>query len=239
MPTILAPTPRPLPQHSQLLADDRTILVRHVPPFSHPQHPIHSRTPRLLSPIRLHDHPLVRLPLPFPPSLTCCPQSSKSPTPRGPSHKRRSASRLVRSSRRRRHAQRVDSPFDAFGRPCIFDQLPWVSALEMPSPPNCDIADLSQLPLDEDLFTVSDTMPASGPVRRRKTSLRSNPLGSGPESPPAEPLLRQHPPTHRSTGPLPGCPRTPPPHIPFDPSRVTFQNLMPVFTRGVNPSTPF
>ena len=109
----------------------------------------------------------------------------------------------------------------------------------MPSPINCDIADLSQLPVNEDPAAFSDTMPASGPVRRRKTSLRSNPLRSGHESPLSEPLLRQHPQIHRPTDPFPGCPRTPPPHVPFDPSKVTFHNLMPVFPRGLGPSTPF
>ena len=109
----------------------------------------------------------------------------------------------------------------------------------MPSRLSCDIADLSQLPLSEDPPTFADTMPASGPVRRRKTSLRSNPLGSGHESPPSEPLSGQQPPILRYIGPFPESPRTPPPHVPFDPSRVTFHNLMPVFSRGANPGAPF
>jgi len=218
MPSIIAPAPRLPPQHSQLLAQDI-------------HHTIHSRTflppPRLLSPVRLHDPPFLTL-------------NSKSPTPCGPPHKRRPSSRLLaRSTRRRRHVQRVDSPFDAFGRSSIFDQLPWISALELPTPVNCDIADLSQLPLDEDPLTFSETMPASGPVRRRKTSLRSNPIGSSHEPPPSEPLVRQPSTIHRPSDPLPECPRTPPPHLPFDPNRVTFHRLMPVFPRGVNPGTPF
>ncbi|KAF8136626.1 hypothetical protein EV363DRAFT_1395721 [Boletus edulis] len=209
MPAIVAPSPRPPPQQYALLTQD-TLL-----------HPIHSRTffspPRLLSPIRLLDPPYL--------AVVCAP------------HKRRAQSRLsARATRRRRHVQRVDCPLDSFGRPSIFDHLPWISALDMPSPINCDIADLSQLPLNEDPVTFADTMPASGPVRRRKSFLRSNPLGSGQESPPSEPLPRQH---HRPTDPFPGCPRTPPPHVPFDPSRVTFHNLMPMFPRGVNPGTPF
>ncbi|KAI9571301.1 hypothetical protein HD554DRAFT_163389 [Boletus coccyginus] len=221
MPAIIAPSPRLPAQHSQLLTQD---------PLPFNSSAIHSRTlfspPRLLSPIRLHDPPYFAL-------------SSKSPTPCGPPYKRRAPSRhFSRSTRRRRHAQRVDCPLDAFGRPSIFDQLPWISALEMPSSTNCDIADLSQLPLNEDPAAFSDTMPASGPVRRRKTSLRSNPLG-GHESPPSEPLLRQHSPVHRPTDSFPDCPKTPPPRVPFDPSKVTFHNLMPVFPRGVNPSTPF
>ncbi|KAF8559819.1 hypothetical protein OG21DRAFT_1480542 [Imleria badia] len=220
MPAIIAPSPRLPTQHSDLLSQDPLTM-----------HPIHSRAflspPRLLSPIRLHDPPYLAF-------------NSKSPTPCGSSHKRRAPSRLsARSTRRRRHVQRVDPTLDAFGRPSIFDHLPWISALEVPSPINCDIADLSQLPLNEDPVAFSDTMPASGPVRRRKTSLRSNPLGNGPESPPSEPLHRQHPPIQRPARPFPDCPRTPPPRVPFDPSRVTFHNLMPVFPRGVNPSTPF
>ncbi|KAG9318717.1 hypothetical protein JVU11DRAFT_815 [Chiua virens] len=155
MPAIIAPVPRLPPQHSQLLQ-----------PFN-----IHSRSllspPRLLSPIRLRDSPYLAL-------------NSKSPTPCGPPHKRRAPSRLhARSTRRRRHVPRADCTLDAFGRASVFDQLPWISALEMPSPSDCDIADLSQLPLNEDPATFSDNIPASGPVRRRKTSLRSNPLGIG------------------------------------------------------------
>ncbi|KAG8217751.1 hypothetical protein J3R82DRAFT_5912 [Butyriboletus roseoflavus] len=178
MPAILAPSPRHPPQHLHLSAQDSlsSTLVRPCPllcPLSSydPQRTIHPRTffppPRLLSPIRLHDPPYVAL-------------SSKSPTPCGPPHKRRASSRLLaRSTRRRRHPQRVDGPLDAFGRTAIFDQLPWISSLEMPRPNNCDIADLSQLPLDADSVTFSDAVPASGPVRRRKSSLRSNPLASG------------------------------------------------------------
>ncbi|KAG6376375.1 ribosomal protein S21e-domain-containing protein [Boletus reticuloceps] len=178
MPAIVAPSPRPPPQQYTLLTQDSLL------------HPIHSRTfyspPRLLSPIRLLDPPYLAVVCPpgcvHTPLLTCLPQNSKSPTPCGAPHKRRAQSRLsARATRRRRHAQRVDCPLDTFGRPSIFDHLPWISALDMPSPINCDIADLSQLPLNEDPVTFADTMPASGPVRRRKSFLRSNPLGSGQE----------------------------------------------------------
>lgn len=248
MPSIVAPAPRLAPQHSHILAQDRYVCCSHLIPPRFSPHPQHrdSRAflppPRLLSPLRLHDPPFfahVCPSLSIAPSLTCL-QSSKSPPLCGPTHKRRPSSRLLaRSVRRRRHVQRVESPFDAFGRSSIFDQLPWISALEMPTPVNCDIADLSQLPLDEDPLKFSETMPAFGPVRRRKTSLRSNPIGSSHEPPPSELPVRQPSPIHRPTDPLPGCPRTPPPHLPFDPSRVTFHKLMPVFPRGVHPGTPF
>ena len=83
-----------------------------------------------------------------------------------------------------------------------------------------DMADLSQLPAkgahDEDPETSGP-----GPVRRRKTSLRTNPLGSGPESSSEDPpLLRLRLPSSN--------PRTPVSQT-FDYSEVTFHDLLPVF----------
>ncbi|KAF8810125.1 hypothetical protein BYT27DRAFT_7336901 [Phlegmacium glaucopus] len=97
-----------------------------------------------------------------------------------------------------------------------FDDLPWIASLE--SSPDLinpwDIADLSLLPVP-----VSE-LPASGPgpVRRRKTSLRSSPLASSKTIPPLP--IRD---TSLLLSPSLSTPRS---H--FTPSRVLFQNLMPV-----------
>jgi hypothetical protein len=135
--------------------------------------------------------------------------------------------------------QRVDCPFDSFGRASVLDQLPWISALEMPRGIGCDIADLSQIPVNEDPDAFSEAVPASGPVRRRKNSLRLSPFGNGHEAPNSEVPSRQLFLLHRSTDRAPICPKTPPPRIPFDPSRVIFHNLMPVFPHDLNPGGCF
>ncbi|KAF8844512.1 hypothetical protein BDN67DRAFT_1008030 [Paxillus ammoniavirescens] len=234
MPAIFAPSPRLAPRYNTLQSE---ILSHEVQPdhrpFSHSMAPLQTITsrnflssPRLLSPIILNEPPYVAL-------------NAKSPTPCGSAHKRRVPSRPSRSMRRRRHMQRVDCPFDSFGRASVLDQLPWISALEMPRGIGCDIADLSQIPVNEDLDAFSEAVPASGPVRRRKTSLRSNPFGNGHEAPNSEVPSRQLFPLHRPTDRVTICPKTPPPRIPFDPSRVIFHNLMPVFPHDLNPGSCF
>ena len=107
-----------------------------------------------------------------------------------------------RSSRRRQtHFPRQSTcPFFSTPHVPVFDSLPWVSNLDVPperlSP--WDIADLSLLPVSDDeptlggprlgpdyarMHTHDDSgsdeerlVPGVGPIRRRKTSLRSNPL---------------------------------------------------------------
>ncbi|KAH7889450.1 hypothetical protein F5I97DRAFT_533191 [Phlebopus sp. FC_14] len=182
--------------------------------------------PRLLSPIALAEPPYVAL-------------NSKSPTPCGAALKKRGPSCVTRNTRRRRHPPRVDCPFDSRSRAAVFDQLPWIAALDVPRSTNCDIADLSQIPVNEDPTAFSETVPASGPVRRRKTSLRSNPLGTGPEAL-NQPLSYWQPfPLFQAADHPSPCPKTPPPRFPFDPSHVTFHNLMPIFPHGINPGSPF
>ncbi|KAF7295036.1 hypothetical protein MIND_01041800 [Mycena indigotica] len=105
-----------------------------------------------------------------------------------------------RYSTRRRHCNRTDCPtWTSSDHP--FDRLPWISAMDVaPDPANmADIADLSQLTVDDDHVSTG-----AGPIRRRKTSLRSNPLAhdSHPHTP--------HPHNHN-------C-------------RVEFHNLMPVLS---------
>jgi len=108
----------------------------------------------------------------------------------------------------RRHCRRADRHIESTLHP--FDRLPWISAMDI-SPDALDpmdIADLSQLVVDDDQCGV--VSPGSGPIRRRKTSLRSNPLA------PKGLTL------HETT------PHTPPSHI--NHSRILFHNLMPVFS---------
>ncbi|KAJ6547436.1 hypothetical protein B0H19DRAFT_1075291 [Mycena capillaripes] len=112
--------------------------------------------------------------------------------------------------RRRRHCARAECPIESTLHP--FDRLPWISAMDtLPDELDlADIADLSQLVVDEPPPDCAAQSPGSGPIRRRKTSLRSNPLG------PKNHTL------HETT------PQTPPSHI--NHSRITFHNLMPVFS---------
>ncbi|TFK72202.1 hypothetical protein BDN72DRAFT_895027 [Pluteus cervinus] len=106
--------------------------------------------------------------------------------------------------------------------PHPFDILPWISALDAPldlTSPG-DIADLSQLP---DSYSPSS---GPGPVRRRRPSLRSNPLQftSEPQTTDLSHLLPAQVPCETS-----------PPHTPRPrtrskptPSRVVFRHLMPM-----------
>ncbi|KAJ7740735.1 hypothetical protein DFH07DRAFT_1064177 [Mycena maculata] len=122
-----------------------------------------------------------------------------------PPHRRRS----VRPPRRR-HCARADCHIESALHP--FDRLPWISAMNI-SPDALDpmdIADLSQLVVDDPPPQCGAVAPGSGPIRRRKTSLRSNPLA------PKGLTL------HETT------PYTPLSHI--NHSRIHFHNLMPVFS---------
>ncbi|KAJ7098039.1 hypothetical protein B0H15DRAFT_823853 [Mycena belliarum] len=122
-----------------------------------------------------------------------------------PLHRRRAA-----RPRRRRHCARADCPVESVLHP--FDRLPWISAMD--ARPDTldpiDIADLSQLVVDDPLDQCGALPPVSGPIRRRKTSLRPNPLALKP------PALHEI------------IPHTPLSHI--NHSRIHFQNLMPVFS---------
>ncbi|KAJ7109253.1 hypothetical protein C8R44DRAFT_884317 [Mycena epipterygia] len=111
--------------------------------------------------------------------------------------------------RRRRHCARADCHIESTLHP--FDRLPWISAMDtLPDALDlADIADLSQLVVDDD-EPPNQAPPGAGPIRRRKTSLRSNPLAL------------KAPSLHETT------PRTPLSHI--NHSRIDFHNLMPVFS---------
>ncbi|KAJ7105761.1 hypothetical protein C8R43DRAFT_1046306 [Mycena crocata] len=132
------------------------------------------------------------------------------PRPRSTARSHCSSSQRRRTvrPRRRRHCARADCPVDSALHP--FDRLPWTLALD--TPPDAldlaDIADLSQLVVDD---SADEGGAVLGPIRRRKTSLRSNPLAPKP------------PPLHEMTPP-----HTPISHI--NHSRIHFHNLMPVFS---------
>ncbi|KAJ6546554.1 hypothetical protein DFH09DRAFT_1171358 [Mycena vulgaris] len=152
-----------------------------------------------------------------PPLVVSTPQRLQSPIlldPRlrsparshcSPPHRRRTA-----RPRRRRHCARTDCPVESALHP--FDRLPWISAMDtLPDAFDpIDIADLSQLVVDDPLSQCGAAPPGSGPIRRRKTSLRSSPLAPKP------------PPLHE----IP--PHTPISHI--NHSLIHFHNLMPVFS---------
>ena len=99
----------------------------------------------------------------------------------------------------------------------IFDRLPWVSILDVPTTQQnpWDVADLSQLPIDEPSSPL-------GPIRRRKTSLRSAPFPPTPSSSPVS----------YSSIPFPSSkyasrdPQTPPREI-GPSSAIRFQGLLP------------
>ncbi|EGO20909.1 hypothetical protein SERLADRAFT_475290 [Serpula lacrymans var. lacrymans S7.9] len=175
--------------------------------------PVAVSPPRLLSPITLVE-----------PIYPSC--KSKSPPPCVSTPRRRGKKRTVRSSRLRHHSPRLDCPFDSFGA-AIFDK--WASGLDSPIEAHrrCT-ANPSQIPMAED-FPDSIIPTGPGPVRRRKTSLRSNPLGTIADLHSSE----VHTPRNISSSyHSPDCmsvnPQTPPPHAAFDPSRIAFYNLMPV-----------
>jgi hypothetical protein len=192
-------------------------------------------TPKLMSPINLAEsRPGTPLFVSYmsPDSVMCYltdpSQKPRSPPPCTPTHRRRGPS--IRISRRRRHCARADCRIDTSGAAMAFDRLPWISAMEStPEPSNTwDMADLSQLPADEFSADESDAS-GPGPVRRRKTSLRANPLAPGPETPETSPLrLRMQPldGAHMSSSP-----RTPTSQT-FDPSEIHFHDLLPVFPTG-------
>lgn len=86
-----------------------------------------------------------------------------------------------------------------------------------------DIADLSVLPVREETRASA----SAGPVRRRKASVRANPLGKH-----ALPSVAQTAPVHGHrlfSNTHPGCPRTPDERTPPDPSSASFFNLMPIY----------
>lgn len=130
------------------------------------------------------------------------------------------------SLRRRRPHPRVERTSHSF------DQLPWISTLES-APEHVDpwnIADLSLIP---DPLPIDVPESGLGPVRRRKTSLRSNPLGTNDPASDSPSSSESFPPLYDSdTSSFP--PATPASR--FIPSRVLFRNLMPVSRDDESPN---
>lgn len=187
--------------------------------------------PRLLSPIHLTDPSYVSclvsshnlffsIFLQYPKASAICTPANK---------KRRTQASASRAARRRR-STRFDRPTPFPGGGSIFDQLAWIPQLnEEPEHTDVwDIADLSLLPIEA-------AHPSSvGPVRNRKSSLRSDSPYSSPitqddgsrrSSPRSSPALAS------LTFPLfdrdQVDPRTPPPRETFTPENVQFFGLMP------------
>lgn len=158
----------------------------------------------------------VRIPIPY--HLAICSslfgfQVSKSSTC-NTSRKRRYP---ITGSRSPRRPRRQDCPlgFNPHGS-SVFDHLPWISILDAPAPQAnpWDVADLSQLPID------GRSLPL-GPIRRRKTSLRSVPFPPTPSSSPSYSSVRFPSLEYASREP-----RTPPREI-EPPSAIRFQGLLP------------
>jgi hypothetical protein len=129
--------------------------------------------------------------------------------------KRKSSTAGSRSSRRPR---RQDCLLGSNSHsPNIFDRLPWVSILDAPTTQQnpWDVADLSQLPIDGPSSPL-------GPIRRRKSSLRSAPF---PPTPSSSPVSYSHIPFPSSEY-ASRDPRTPPREIESS-SAMRFQGLLP------------
>lgn len=163
------------------------------------------------------------------PPLTPPRQLPCSPSPR------RRPKVCAQSQHRRRHRSRVDYRSESFPlHP--FDKLPWIASLDASDNAHpADFADLSQLP-DPTLLHIRPSGP--GPIRRRKPSLRSNPLLPPPSvQHPAhannndddnDHLFHEYT-SNLSTRDTPSRPSTPTHRPDFDHTRVTFRHLMPVF----------
>ncbi|KAF8162889.1 hypothetical protein B0H34DRAFT_298981 [Crassisporium funariophilum] len=180
--------------------DSATIRLMSPPPM-HAELSLRTSHERLRSPIHLEESTS---------DLSWCAPSS-----------RRRPRAAAQSTRRRRLSPRAERIPTAPSH--AFDELPWISSLESASDMlnPWDIADLSLIP-DSSLTDLSASGP--GPVRRRKTSLRSNPVASSTKN--------NSPGSHfpiRDTSLL-ASPSVPTPRSRFTPSRVLFQNLMPVLS---------
>ncbi|KAL1944483.1 hypothetical protein VTO73DRAFT_2913 [Trametes versicolor] len=185
------------PSQPSDLADDPFYVVPDARSLKSP--------PQLLSPFRL-------------PEDAGRPKLSK-PAPCSPTKRRRGLSSNLTRSARRRHT-RAECCINTFPRPLSsLDDLPWISTLtiEPDYTDPWDIADLSLLNAD-----WQERGP--GPMRRRKTSLRSDPLS------PSTPTRKER------SSPIPfpfvsmdEFPETPAPRPYADHSEVIFHGLRPIF----------
>ncbi|KAI0780879.1 hypothetical protein BD413DRAFT_489218 [Trametes elegans] len=213
---ILSPQPCPAPAQAPARSTPRASSQPNDPsddPFYFvPDSNSLKGPPKLLSPFRL-------------PEEAGRTKLSK-PAPCSPTKRRRGLTSNLSRSVRRRHTARSECCNNTFPKPItFFDELPWISALTIEPDPTdpWDIADLSLL-----RPTWQETEPSGGPgpVRRRKTSLRSDPLQASPKH--DEPSI-----------PFPfmapdGVPQTPSPRPYLDPSEVIFRGLHPIFPSGLD-----
>ncbi|TCD68909.1 hypothetical protein EIP91_009459 [Steccherinum ochraceum] len=171
--------------------------------------------PRLLSPIHLGD-PMNYL--------------SKAPTTCSPRRRRGVAGASGRAARRR-HVTRPDCAVNFATGPAMFDRLSWISQLQ--DAPECvdiwDIADLSLLPIEQQSPNHTSGV---GPVRSRKSSLRTDPIASAPASDHQDRPSRRN----QSIPLLPLLdrdildPRTPPPRDRSEFGGVQFHELLPALS---------
>ncbi|KAH9843036.1 uncharacterized protein C8Q71DRAFT_232755 [Rhodofomes roseus] len=216
---IVSPQPRSA-LNPRLLSSSR----RPATPSPHPQDNI-----RALPQRRLFSPPRLSTPVDlFDPRASRSQASKPTPSCSSVNNKRRRnvTFNSVRSPRRR-HCLRTECPVSPLAGPEFFDHIPWISQLDRTpeSTLPMDIADLP-MPMGDYMRT---TPPCSGPVRTRKSSLRSNPLAHPPGRSPdyAPPDLLELPvyallPSDR----LPSTPRTPIREA-FVPSDVRFFGLRP------------
>ncbi|KAI0670333.1 hypothetical protein C8Q78DRAFT_975794 [Trametes maxima] len=143
--------------------------------------------------------------------------------PCSPTKRRRGLSSNLSRSSRRRHTARSDCCTTTFPRPITsFDDLPWISALTI-EPDYTDPWDIADLSLLNPSWQEVVDADGPGPVRRRKTSLRSDPL-----SQPSPKSSRPHSPVPFPFVHPDEMPQTPPPRLFADPSEVVFQGLNPL-----------
>ena len=155
-----------------------------------------------------------------------------------PSNKKRRTQPAASRTTRRRRSSRFDRPTPFPGSGSIFDQLAWIPQLNE-EPEHIDVWDIADLSLLSEAAQPSSV----GPVRSRKSSLRSDPPYSSPltqdgssnRSSPFQPSSVPAP-----TFPLFGRdhvdPRTPPPRETFTPENVQFLGLMPALPIHGSPS---
>ncbi|TDL27393.1 hypothetical protein BD410DRAFT_835671 [Rickenella mellea] len=217
-----------LSPHSPALATVPLPLLPPIVLFN--ERSIPSGAPPRLIPNRLHSH--MHTPDRHPRSRP----RAKSPTPSCSPTKRRRVlnSPLSRSSGRQRHCRQSDCCITMNPAFPIFHDLPWIAAMDAtpPSVNHWDIADLSQLVVEKRHLAG----PGTGPIRSRKSSLRSQPFPTDITTPELSPSLSIDSPASLLSSPtlLPlldsedATPRTPPQRLATLPVPVHFRNLMPV-----------
>ncbi|KZT70165.1 hypothetical protein DAEQUDRAFT_764909 [Daedalea quercina L-15889] len=216
---IVSPQPRPA-LNPRMLSSSR----RPATPSAHPQD-----TQRVLPQRRLFSPPGLSTPVDlFDPRANRSQPTKATSSCSAISKRRRNITFNAVRSPRRRHCLRTECPMSPLPGPAFFDHIPWISQLDQ-TPDGALPMDIADLSIPEGDCMRAEP-PSSGPVRTRKTSLRSNPLAHSSNraldySPPD---LHELPvyallPADR----IPSTPRTPVREA-FTPSDVHFCGLQPV-----------